>query len=118
MTEKNWLYNGSNGNNDGNLMMSWGLGTQRITGQAGKDAIFGESQLFGHLGEAYGLISGLWAEPSTGFGLVFLTNGYHPGHEFQRGLKSAFYLPEEQAFEVFEHHSRQRCISESEQVSE
>ena len=95
MMAQNWLFNGHNGATDANLFLSWGLGVQRITAQEGKDVIFDTAQMFGHAGDAYGLLSDLFTEPKTGFGVIFITNGYKPGFSYKFGIKSAFYLPEE-----------------------
>jgi hypothetical protein len=38
--------------------------------------------MFGHAGDAYGLISDLYNDPLAGFGIIFITNGYAPGHSY------------------------------------
>ena len=54
--------------------------------------------MFGHAGDAYGLLSDMFTEPDNGFGLIFITNGFKPGHSYQFGTQSAFYAPEEDTF--------------------
>jgi hypothetical protein len=75
MRSTNWIYNGSNGDTDGNLFGAWGLGSQIITATPGKDMIFPDTIMFGHAGDAYGLISDVFTDPSTGYAAVFITNG-------------------------------------------
>ena len=93
-----WTWNGSNGDNYYGLFRSWGLGVHRITAQSNGDIIFPSVAMFGHAGEAYGLISDLYVDPSTGFGLVFITNGYTSGNAYQIGSTSAFYGVEEDVY--------------------
>ena len=56
--------------------------------------------MFGHAGDAYGLISDLYNDPLAGFGIIFITNGYAPGHSYQFGKNSSFFQPEEEIFAV------------------
>ena len=73
--------------------------------------MFPSTPLFGHAGEAYGLISDLYVDPPTGFGLVFITNGYTPGNNYQSGIGSAFYRPEELVYAALQQHSVPACAS-------
>ena len=75
MRSTNWLYNGSNGATDKNLFGAWGLGSQLITATPGKDIIFPDTIMFGHAGDAYGLFSDVFTDPSTGYAAIFITNG-------------------------------------------
>lgn len=75
--------------------MSWGLGVQRILGQPKRDIIFPGVKMFGHAGNAYGLLSDLYQDPLSGYGFVFISNGYKTGHPYKMGNHSAFDLPEE-----------------------
>lgn len=75
MRSTNWLYNGSNGANDRGLFLSWGLGSQLITATPGEDEIFPNTLMFGHAGDAYGLFSDVFTDPSTGYAAIFITNG-------------------------------------------
>ncbi len=75
MRSINWFYNGKNGETDGNLFQAWGIGTQIITASPGKDVIFPDTIMYGHAGDAYGLISDVFTDPVTGYAVVFITNG-------------------------------------------
>jgi len=96
MLTEHWTYDGSNGNNYYNLFNSWGLGIQRVTNTAMGDIVFPELQMWGHPGEAYGLISDWYFDPVTKDGVIFLTNGVWNGYSF--GNNSAFYTLEEDVF--------------------
>ena len=96
MLTEHWTYDGSNGNNYYNLFNSWGLGIQQVTNTAMGDIVFPELQMWGHPGEAYGLISDWYFDPVTKDGVIFLTNGVWNGYSF--GNYSAFYTLEEDVF--------------------
>lgn len=113
MLGNEWTWNGSNGDNYYGLFRSWGLGVHRITAQPGGDVVFPGTALFGHPGEAYGLISDLYVDPATGFGLVFITNGYTPGNAYQFGTSSAFYGVEEEVYAELQQWSLPACLSTS-----
>ena len=91
-----WTYNGSNGDNYNNLFNSWGLGIQRVTNTAMGDIVFPALQMWGHPGEAYGLVSDWYFDPVSKDGVIFLTNGVWDGYSL--GEKSAFYTLEEDVF--------------------
>lgn len=111
MRNNEWTWNGSNGDNYYGLFRSWGLGTHRITAQAGGDVVFPGVPMFGHAGEAYGLISDLYSEPVHGFGLVFITNGYTSGNAYQFGTSSAFYTAEEDVYAALLQYAYPVCIA-------
>lgn len=95
-----WQYRAGNGDDYGGLFLSWGLGLQRFTGQAtarGGDRLFVGDQggFLGHLGEAYGLVSGLFYHPRTGEILVYVLNGTASDPAQYPGSYSAFYRWEE-----------------------
>jgi CubicO group peptidase (beta-lactamase class C family) len=92
MMAQEWLFNGSNGNNYFGLFLSWGLGMHRITNTANNDS----SQMFGHPGEAYGLISDAYVDTLRKFGFVFITNGCGVG--YQTASNTAFYTIEKTNF--------------------
>lgn len=100
MRTTEWTYDGDNGNNYYNLFNSWGLGIQRITNTAMGDIVIPETTMWGHPGEAYGLISDWYFDPETKNGVIFLTNGAWNGYSF--GNNSAFYTLEEDVFEAAE----------------
>ncbi len=111
MLANEWTWNGNNGDNYYGLFRSWGLGVHRITAQNNGDMVLPGTFMVGHAGEAYGLISDLYLDPETGFGLVFLTNGYSGSSNYQLGTSSAFYRVEEEVFAALGVHSFAACGS-------
>jgi CubicO group peptidase (beta-lactamase class C family) len=92
-----WRYDAAKPNGDayGGAMLAYGLGMQILT-DAGGDSLFPDcAGWIGHPGDAYGLVSGLWAQPSTGRGFVYLVNGTAAPLEELRG-RSKFTAVEEQ----------------------
>lgn len=104
-----WQYNGGNGNNYYNLFNNWCLGFQKTTNTPNGDVVIDGVNLYGHPGEAYGLISDMYFEREKNFGLVFLTNGYYQGGAYQWGNHSAFYVPEEDVFAIVEDYIYNNC---------
>jgi hypothetical protein len=101
MLRREWQHNGSNGDNYFGLFNSWGLGIHRSLGQTGSatgDAVIPGELLYGHPGEAYGLISDLYFDPASKFVLAFMTNGYSTGGNYVSGLTTTFYRVEEEVF--------------------
>lgn len=94
-----WTYNGNNGNNYYDLFNSYGLGIHRALGLPGKDVVLPSSSLmFGHPGEAYGLVSDAYVDTIRRLGLVFITNGCGAG--YQVSALSAYYTVEKAVFDV------------------
>lgn len=106
-----WTWNGSNGDNYYGLFRSWGLGVHRATAQPGGDLVYPGLAMFGHAGEAYGLISDLYFDPLSGAGLVFITNGYTPGNAYVTGTESAFYTVEEDVFTALRTYAYEACLT-------
>jgi len=101
MSADEWSYNGSNGNNYYNLFNSWGLGIHRIKNIVNADVVLSGSQImFGHPGEAYGLVSDAYLDPIRKHGIIFITNGCWNG--FQTGTNSAFYTVEKAVFSAMD----------------
>jgi CubicO group peptidase (beta-lactamase class C family) len=100
MLENEWFYNGTNGDNYYNLFNSWGLGIQRTVNFPNGDIVIPGTTCYGHAGEAYGLISDMYFSPEYDFGIIFITNGYYGSSNYDFGNSSAFYVPEEQAYEA------------------
>lgn len=94
-----WSYDGNNGNNYFGLFREWGLGVHRTTNTTGEDVIFPGEVMFGHPGEAYGLISDMYWSETVPFGFVWMTNGYHPGFNYAFGSSSSYYSVEEELFQ-------------------
>ena len=101
MISNEWAYDGSNGNDYYGLFRSWGLGIQRVTSTPGKDIVLsGSSEMFGHAGEAYGLVSDLYYDTTRQVGVAFMTNGVGIG--YQLASTSAFYTVEQEIFDAIE----------------
>jgi len=69
MLYPSWIYNGSNGNNYYGIFNTYGFGCHRTI-----DLLNGET-LYGHPGEAYGLISDMYFSKLKDYGIIFITNG-------------------------------------------
>ncbi|MDW8394066.1 MAG: serine hydrolase [Chitinophagales bacterium] len=94
-----WTYNGSNGNNYYGLFNSWGLGIHRILNIPNADVVLsGSNIMFGHPGEAYGLVSDAYIDTARRLGLVFMTNGCGTG--YQTSTQTAFYTVEKAVFDA------------------
>jgi CubicO group peptidase (beta-lactamase class C family) len=96
-----WTFNGNNGNNYYDLFNSWGLGTHRILNIPNADVVLEQSlSMFGHPGEAYGLVSDAYIDTTRRLGFVFITNGCGTG--YQLSPSTAFYTVEKQIFEALD----------------
>jgi CubicO group peptidase (beta-lactamase class C family) len=64
---------------------AWATGVRMITSETRGDRLFtGDDRVwYGHFGEAYGLLAGVWAHPETGDGMIFALTGsaFNPGDE-------------------------------------
>lgn len=101
MLSNEWTYNGNNGNNYWDLFNSWGLGTHRIINIPNADVVLeGSTAMFGHPGEAYGLVSDAYVDTTRHLGIVFMTNGCGVG--YQLAGSTAFYTLEKQVFEAID----------------
>lgn len=102
MLAPQWTYDAKTTNGDpfSGLFRSWGLGLQRFTdsgdeGQTDRIIAVGGLKWFGHLGEAYGLLSGMLFEPVTRNAMIYLIGGLGADPDQDRGTYSAFYRREE-----------------------
>lgn len=61
---------------DGTLN-AWATGPRIITGETAGDRLFAgdDRTWYGHFGEAYGLLAGVWADPATGDALIYAITG-------------------------------------------
>lgn len=116
MLADTWTWNGGNGDNYYGLFRSWGLGVHRVTNSPNGDIVFPDVPVFGHPGEAYGLISDLYFSPESCNGLIFITNGAMNGYSF--GDYSAFYRVEEEIFDVVNSAGIPQCVTDIQAVSE
>jgi CubicO group peptidase (beta-lactamase class C family) len=98
----------SPGETDGGLFRSWALGLQRFTDVRdahGGDRLYprGGWRAYGHLGDAYGLLSGLLFAPAEGsrppWGLVYVINGTAAGAAEPPGRYSSLRRCEERVIE-------------------
>jgi CubicO group peptidase (beta-lactamase class C family) len=89
-----WTYDGRNGDIGDGWVCSYGLGMFVIpTPQAGcRDDPFGDGKRrFGHLGDAYGLKSGLWIDPAAGTGVAYFATDVPA----DKGMHSSYTITEE-----------------------
>lgn len=76
-----WSYDPqrANGDTDRGLMRAYGMSVQALTGRVAPDGdgLFGpgSGDWRGHLGQAYGLLAGLWWNIRDGRTLVYVING-------------------------------------------
>lgn len=112
MLAPQWSYNGSNGDNYFGLFNSWGLGIHRslgLTGNGNGDAVIPGEVLYGHTGEAYGLVSDLFVHPESKLVIAFVSTGYLSGGNYTLGSQTTFYQVEEDVFGVFESNYWNNC---------
>ncbi|WP_426174621.1 serine hydrolase domain-containing protein [Massilia sp. TWR1-2-2] len=84
---REWTYDGSNGDTSGGLFQCWGLGNQQFPDpQLVEGAAF---KGFGHLGEAYGLMSVFVFDPVTKNGMVALVGGSSSDPAARKGRYSS-----------------------------
>ncbi len=99
-----WRFDPALGNGEpyAGLMRAFGLGIHHLT-NAPADA-YGPSdrlladaspQLWGHMGDAYGLLSAMWFDPEKDAGFVYVIGGVGRDPETYKGEYSAFYRWEE-----------------------
>jgi CubicO group peptidase (beta-lactamase class C family) len=101
MTSSQWKFDGTNGDSSDGLFRSWGLGIHLITNTKGNDEIFSDSvSMFGHTGEAYGLVSDAFVDLNDNFGFIFITNGCGVG--YKKSDHSSFYNIEKEIFDAVE----------------
>ncbi len=92
MLNPNWIYNGSNGNNYYGIFNTYAIGNHRTS-----NLLPGET-LYGHPGEAYGLISDIYFSKIKDYGIVLITNGgvwgngnYSGWYNIEEGVYKACY---------------------------
>lgn len=100
MTTPVWRFDPSapNGDTYGGAMQAHGLGVHVLLGtDRGDGPIPGmASPLVGHLGEAYGLLGGVWVDRARKAGLVYLITGGPQNERRAKGVRSGFYRIEEE----------------------
>lgn len=87
-----WSFDGHNGETLEGQALSWGLGVWRFTNQPGQDCLVPgyPRPWFGHLGEAYGLLSGLLFDPAAKHALVYIIGGQGCDPAQYKGSYSAY----------------------------
>ena len=96
-----WSYDGVNGDTYGGLMRAWGLSAQLIVDAScpadGDRLVENVARKWvGHAGDAYGLHSGLWLDPASGLGIVYIVGGIGADPALHGGAYSSFYRWEEE----------------------
>lgn len=90
ITNPQWIYNGSNGNNYYGIFNTYSLGSHITINLLPTETIYG------HPGEAYGLISDLYFSKINNYGIIFITNGGVWGN----GNYSGWYNIEEDIYQA------------------
>ncbi|OYY75621.1 MAG: serine hydrolase [Sphingomonas sp. 28-62-20] len=98
MTAPQWRFDGSNGDTEQGFFCSYGLGVMilALPGRPAtcRDDPFGDGRRrIGHAGEAYGLRSGLWVDPTTRKGIAFFVTAVPDNAP--KGMRSVFTAAEE-----------------------
>ena len=98
-----WIFDGTNGDTYGGVMLNYGLGTYRIDG-ASSARLCREHvvNLVGHSGAAFGMLSGIFFRPNTQDGFVYMLNGTAISEDDprSRGRFSGNYIWEEQIMDA------------------
>lgn len=100
-----WRFDPALGNGDpyGGLMRAWGLGVQQLCnapadsyGPGDRLLVNTSPRLWGHMGDAYGLLSAMFFDPAQDAGFIYIIGGVGCDPDSYRGKYSAFYRWEEQ----------------------
>jgi CubicO group peptidase (beta-lactamase class C family) len=72
-----WTYRASpeNGDTSGGAFQGFGTGVHRLIPGQGCPIIGLKREMIGHYGEAYGLLAGLWIDPTTNLGFAYFVTG-------------------------------------------
>ncbi|MFC3714023.1 serine hydrolase domain-containing protein [Sphingoaurantiacus capsulatus] len=85
---------GATGESYGGLMRCYGQSVQCMVGR-GDQPVAGDPRWLGHMGDAYGLWSGLWIDPARGRGYVYAVTGTAANPADYPGKRSNFRAYEE-----------------------
>lgn len=89
MIRPQWTYDGHNGDTCGQTIFSYGLGEFFVDGKGpARPCREREISLWGHTGQAFGLLSGLFVIPETKSGFAYVMNGQGISEEDPRSLGS------------------------------
>lgn len=76
MFSPQWTYDGHNGDTCGQTLLTYGLGEFFVDGRGPARCCHTKAiDLWGHTGQAFGLLSGLFIRPGTGSGFAYVMNG-------------------------------------------
>lgn len=76
MFRPQWVFDGHNGNTCGQTLLTYGLGEFFVDGTGPARCCRTKAiDLWGHTGQAFGLLSGLFVRPGTGSGFAYVMNG-------------------------------------------
>lgn len=90
MFERQWTFDGKNGDTYRGLFNCWGLGNQQFPDKAGIALVDGGGFAgIGHHGDAYGLVSTFVFDPVAKNGMVVLVGGTAADPETRRGAHSS-----------------------------
>lgn len=89
---------GATGESYGGLMRCYGLSVQCMIG-GGDQPVAGDPHWFGHMGDAYGLWSGIWIDPVAGKGYAYAVTGTAANPAEYGGKRSNFRAYEEALLE-------------------
>lgn len=102
MFRPQWQYDGHNGDTCGKTLLTYGLGEFRVDGSGPARPCEGKAvSLWGHTGQAFGLLSGLFVVPGTKSGFAYVMNGSGLAEEDPRsaGVFSTNYIWEERVLD-------------------
>lgn len=103
MFKSQWLFDGTNGDTLGGVMLNYGLGTYRIDGTSSARVCREHVvNLIGHSGAAFGLLSGIFFRPESHDGFVYMLNGtaISEDNPSSRGQFSGNYIWEEKIMDA------------------
>ena len=104
MFKSRWIYDNGNGDTCGGTVLNYGMGIYSIDGKSSSRVCKNHDINFvGHVGQAFGLLSGLFFIPSTGSGFVYMMNGEAIQEDFDFrsfGIFSKNYIWEEKLMDA------------------
>ena len=107
MMQSNWKYNGLNGDNFFGIFNQWGLGLQITENKICDDFMFNNQRMYGHIGQAYGLVGSLFFNVERQNGFIFILNG-HYNQQYIEGENSSFFKINEEIFNAIEASFREK----------
>ncbi|MBR4643456.1 MAG: beta-lactamase family protein [Selenomonadaceae bacterium] len=104
MFKSRWIYDNGNGDTCGGTVLNYGMGIYSIDGKSSSRVFKNhEINFVGHVGQAFGLLSGLFFIPSTGSGFIYMMNGEAIQEDFDFrsfGIFSKNYIWEEKLMDA------------------